>query len=164
MLRRAAWGVTLPLPHARAPASRDPAGVVAKGSRSSDDTGAVAIALLDLRVVGRRRARPPLAHHGQGVQLALEGDHRPLDLLADLQERLADQETLDQQLLDVVADAVMVDLGRRQRPRAADEPTHVGALVAGRLQAGVLLPQEHQLGADGLEALRIAGRLSVPVA
>ena len=129
-----------------------PAGVGLTRPRYADRVapahGAVAIAVA-LRDLG---AAACALHGDQGIQLAFEGDHRPLDLLADLQQRLADEQAFHQQLLDVVADAVAVGLGRRERARATDQPADVGALVLGGLQPGVLLAQQQQLGAHGGEA------------
>ena len=75
-------------------------------------------------MLGRRGARTLAGRRRERVELRLEGHHRPLDLAADLEQRLADDETIEQQLGGVVAGAVAV--GRAagsERARSSSRPT-----------------------------------------
>jgi hypothetical protein len=103
----------------------------------------------------RRRRRRAVAHAAllQRAEARLEGHHRALDLAADLEQRLADHEALDQHTGRLVGHAVVVDPNGRERAGAAQQPFDVGPPVLGGVEPGVLLAQQHELGAQRDERL-----------
>src|SRR4051794_2472610 len=113
------------------------------------------------RAVRGRKGRDRLLDGGgrQRLEPGGEGGHGQLDLLADLEQGLTDDEAVDEQLGGVVAQRAAVRRVVGERPGAAEEAGEVGALVRRAAQARVLLAQQDHLRVQCRQRLGVgAGR------
>jgi hypothetical protein len=126
------------------------------GAKAAEESVAAAIAArrASVAVVPVRRADAVREVERELAQAGLQRDGRLPDLLADVDEHLAHDERLADEVPGRVAMVLVERLRRRERLEALDHRVGVGLLGALEAQPRVLLAQEHELG---LEALEVAG-------
>src|SRR5690242_2567355 len=90
--------------------------------------------------------------------------HRPGELLADLEQRLAHDGHLGEHLRRLVGGVLGRLGGGRQRPHLAHDMAEARELVARRLEPCVLLAEEHELGVQLLHRVAGAGSAGCPPA
>jgi hypothetical protein len=101
----------------------------------------------------RRRRRLRIQRRSERGKPGLDLRHRSLDLVTDLEESRPDHQSLDEHLRRLVTHVVAPFQSGGQVPRVLQQLAQPRALVRGRLEPGVLLAQQDDLGIESPEPL-----------